>query len=415
MAACSGACDGCSAGDAIGDRKLDVARSVCMKCKEEAAVALANQTEPMCAQCLRSSILGKFKTVLNTHALVSAQDRILLGFSGGPSSRVALEFLAEIRSEALASRALNAPGFGLGVVFIDEGLAIGTSREERSHAVDVVEKIVSRLELPLVVRRLEEVFDDDNQEDCSTQLKNLLDSVKDGTGKEDIVEILRMELLEQVAKKEGYTKLVLGLSTTRIAARVVSATAKGQGFALAAGVQYVDSRWHAPVVLPLRDCATKELALLCHFFHLETLFLTNFSTLVEPSASTINSLCSNFVFTLREDNSSRDHTIVRTAGKLTPFSFNHLAPSNGDSRSMRKRRGVKTELSNSGSNMEALCVLCRAPVDGRSQLEDDPRYCRSCTLQIVDDSKVCNLLPRHIQARRAGQAWMKSKIEEFLL
>jgi cytoplasmic tRNA 2-thiolation protein 2 len=54
----------------------------------------------------------------------------------------------------------------------------------------------------------------------------LLESVQDMTGREDLIEYLRMQVLQQVAKEHGYTKLVLGLCTTRIAARVLAATAK---------------------------------------------------------------------------------------------------------------------------------------------------------------------------------------------
>ncbi|KAK1548788.1 hypothetical protein Q3G72_001985 [Acer saccharum] len=39
---------------------------------------------------------------------------------------------------------------------------------------------------------------------------------------------------------------------------------EGQGYSLPADVQYVDARWEIPVVLPLRDCLTLELNMLCH-------------------------------------------------------------------------------------------------------------------------------------------------------
>lgn len=38
---------------------------------------------------------------------------------------------------------------------------------------------------------------------------------------------------------------------------------QGQGYSLAADIQYVDARWKIPVVLPLRDCLSQELNLLC--------------------------------------------------------------------------------------------------------------------------------------------------------
>lgn len=38
---------------------------------------------------------------------------------------------------------------------------------------------------------------------------------------------------------------------------------QGQGYSLPADVQYVDTRWEVPVVLPLHDCLAQELSLLC--------------------------------------------------------------------------------------------------------------------------------------------------------
>jgi len=38
---------------------------------------------------------------------------------------------------------------------------------------------------------------------------------------------------------------------------------QGQGHSLPADVQYVDTRWEVPVVLPLHDCLAQELSLLC--------------------------------------------------------------------------------------------------------------------------------------------------------
>ena len=40
---------------------------------------------------------------------------------------------------------------------------------------------------------------------------------------------------------------------------------QGQGYSLPADIQYVDTRWEVPVVLPLRDCLAQELRLLCEF------------------------------------------------------------------------------------------------------------------------------------------------------
>ena len=47
---------------------------------------------------------------------------------------------------------------------------------------------------------------------------------------------------------------------------------QGRGYSLPADVQYVDARWEVPVVLPLRDCLSQELSMLCHLDRLDIFF-----------------------------------------------------------------------------------------------------------------------------------------------
>ena len=67
-------------------------------------------------------------------------------------------------------------------------------------------------------------------------------SVTDATGREDLTDALRKQLLLLRAGDLGCGKVVMGDSTTRVAVRVVSGTAKGQGYALPGDIQSIDAR-----------------------------------------------------------------------------------------------------------------------------------------------------------------------------
>ena len=62
--------------------------------------------------------------------------------------------------------------------------------------------------------------------------------------------------LKKVASEDGYTRVVLGLYTSRIACHIIFVTVNGQGYYLSVDIQYVDSRWEILVVLPFRYCST---------------------------------------------------------------------------------------------------------------------------------------------------------------
>lgn len=113
--------------------------------------------------------------------------------------------------------------------------------------------------------------------------------------------------------------------------------------------------------------------------------------------SGINGLISSFVKLLQEENPSRESTIVRTAGKLTPFCFNRI-PEVGDNNGClaTKRRQKKYNLKPSESlPPESYCLICNNPLkkpngtssnhfhDGRASSEIYASTCSSCQYQIL--------------------------------
>lgn len=248
----------------------------CTKCKPDPdspapAQAMANQTEAVCPGCLHRSLLGKFKAAASTHGLFAPGDKLLVAFSGGPASRVALDFALHAQADARRRRRL--PLLHVAAAFIDESAAAFLEPGTPTAVEAVRAAVASAGEgalVPLHVAPLESALSGNpggagGAEEQQQQLRELLAGVEDPTGREDLQELLRARALQALAREHGYTRVVSGLCATRVAARVVADTAKGRGFALPAAVQYVDARWEVPLVFPLRDCVARELALHCHF------------------------------------------------------------------------------------------------------------------------------------------------------
>lgn len=61
---------------------------------------------------------------------------------------------------------------------------------------------------------------------------------------------------------------------------------QGRGYSLAADIQYVDARLEIPVVLPLRDCTSQELNMLCK--------LERSDDMLPPSFVSMKSFMSSF-------------------------------------------------------------------------------------------------------------------------
>lgn len=62
------------------------------------------------------------------------------------------------------------------------------------------------------------------------------------TGREDLQEVLRNELLLKVAARLQCNKIARGDCATRVAVRTVASSAKGAGYALPGSIQHFDGR-----------------------------------------------------------------------------------------------------------------------------------------------------------------------------
>ncbi|XP_024395576.1 cytoplasmic tRNA 2-thiolation protein 2 isoform X2 [Physcomitrium patens] len=364
---------------------------VCAKCKEQPT----SEDFELCCTCLHTNLISKFKTAVNQNSLVTPADHVLVAFSGGAASRVALEFLREIRlrqqTDLDASRGQGTRVFGLGVVFVDEAAAWSGPSLDLEHTIEEISSIIlteSERPVPLHIAKLQDVFEAEGlrssvglDEDVGIRsseemLQELLRNVEDVTGKEDLVTYLRMQVLQKIAKEHGYTKLVLGVCSSRIAARSIAATAKGQGYSFSADIQYWDSRWPVTVVLPLRDVLARELDVYCRLANLKTVVNKNTLHGTDKSKS-INELSREFVSLLQEQNFSREYTITRTMGKLKSFVFN-TPPVGPIEMALRRRRGIETPkpetVSAANTVPDLLCPICSAPLDVRDFLHGDVEF-----------------------------------------
>ncbi|XP_074378992.1 cytoplasmic tRNA 2-thiolation protein 2 [Apium graveolens] len=417
--------------------------NLCLKCKSSEIIAGAvngGNNMKLCGECFRGNLYGKFKFAVTANAMISPSDNVLVAFSGGTSSRVALQFVHEMQVKSQknfdASRDRSLPVFGVGVAFVNESAFHRSPSIELDKEIEAMKLIVDELSPPTKafhVIPIESICSS-NSNSARDNLNELLSVVSDKTGKEDLLIQLRMLSLQKTALENRYTKLVLGSCTSRIACHVIASTVKGQGYSLAADIQYVDARLEIPVVYPLRDCTLQELNMLCKLDSLKTLELYN------GSRAGINGLISSFVKLLQEENPSRECTIVRTAAKLSPFHFNKI-PEEADDCNLQlasQRRRKKFNLkSNELLPPKSYCPICSSPLDKNSissfTFENThtshesfgSKCCSSCQFQILPKETLqmehfYSLLPQSITDRAKdgychNQRSIREQIQDCLL
>jgi len=153
------------------------------------------------------------------------------------------------------------------------------------------------------------------------RLQELIAVMPSATSKADIISTLLTRLLVDVAKHNDCEAILFGDSTTRLAEKTLTETAKGRGFSLPWQVSDGMSPYNIGFNYPLRDLLKKELFT---FSSLTTPPLTDLILRQEPSShisassklTTIDDLMAQYFESVEENYPSIVANVVRTSSKL---------------------------------------------------------------------------------------------------
>ncbi|KAM4600088.1 cytoplasmic tRNA 2-thiolation protein 2 [Fundulus diaphanus] len=330
----------------------------CVKCKEEPAAVVIRVGDAYCRSCFRESFIHKFRAMLGKTRVIFPEEKVLLAVSGGPSS---CSMLSQVQ-EGVSQKAHKKLRFVPGIVYIDEGGALGQSKEIRQKTTSELCEMFRSTGFPFYILPLEQVLDlpgsvvvapsslsdqptsaykaavdlflqsgggtdviTQEQEgislpavqDSQTQLlQQLMDSAKTLTAKQDLLSTLRQHLLVHTARTKGYSKLMLGDSCTRLAVKLLTSISLGRGAQLAEDTGFSDCRYGDVVaVRPMREYSAKEIAYYNRMFKVPSVVIPSLDTKT-PDKASIQRLTESFVTKLQADFPSTVSTIYRTGEKL---------------------------------------------------------------------------------------------------
>ncbi|XP_057170609.1 cytoplasmic tRNA 2-thiolation protein 2 isoform X3 [Ursus arctos] len=343
----------------------------CVKCKEGLPVIVIRAGDAFCRDCFRAFYIHKFRAVLGKNRLIFPGEKVLLAWSGGPSSSSMVWQVLEGLSRDSAKRLRFVPG----VVYIDEGAACGQSWKDRARTLADVKSILQTTGFPWHIVALEEVFalppsvlrcsaqepvgtigtykvavdsflqqqhtlvaegvggspnstpgeeqlsqpcTQDPQDlagpppaDQTEALSRLFDSVKTLTAKEELLQTLRTHLILHVARTHGYSKVMTGDSCTRLAIKLMTGLALGRGAFLAWDTGFSDERHGSVVVVrPMREHTLKEVAFYNRLFAVPSVFTPAIDTKA-PEKASIHRLMEGFLLRLQAQFPSTVSTVYR--------------------------------------------------------------------------------------------------------
>nr|XP_020138377.1 cytoplasmic tRNA 2-thiolation protein 2-like [Microcebus murinus] len=348
----------------------------CVKCKEGPPVVVIRAGDAFCRDCFKAFYVHKFRAMLGKNRLIFPGEKVLLAWSGGPSSSSMVWQVLEGLSQDSAKRLRFVPG----VIHIDEGAACGQSAEDRAKTLAQVKQVLQTVGFPWHLVALEEVFGlppsvlscpvpepagaegaykaavdsflrqqqvpqaegaqdgsspaQEQGQLCQPHVQNppgpagsptaaqtealsrLFHSVKTLTAKEELLQTLRTHLILHVARAHGYSKVMTGESCTRLAVKLMTNLALGRGAFLAWDTGFSDER-HGDVVLvrPMRDHTLKEVAFYNRLFAVPSVCTPAIDTKA-PEKASIHRLMEAFLLRLQTQFPSTVSTVYRTSEKL---------------------------------------------------------------------------------------------------
>ncbi|KAH8588175.1 hypothetical protein B0O99DRAFT_656112 [Bisporella sp. PMI_857] len=310
---------------------------ICKKCNENKA-DLQIRSEHVCQKCFCNYVTTKTVKRMESYKVRGASKttkKLLLPLSFGTSSACLL-YLLDQQIKSQYDRMKRA-SYELHVAHIDLYL----DSADRKESADLLEKYKVRfprhsyssvgLEDALLLNTiewsslgLEKPPTIDSERPGTEQLQELIGAMPSATSKADIISTLLTQLLVDIAKKNDCEGIVFGDTTTRLAERTLTETAKGRGFSLPWQISDGMSPYGIGFNYPVRDLLKKELVV---FSSLASPSLTNWIISQEPAShisassklTTIDDLMIQYFETVEENYPSIVANVVRTSSKLKPL------------------------------------------------------------------------------------------------
>ncbi|KAI7088320.1 hypothetical protein KC356_g3447 [Hortaea werneckii] len=340
--------------------------SLCKRCQAEKP-SINVRTEPLCTGCfskyVSTKVVKRMESFRVRHSDPGKQRTLLLPLSHGPCSTALLHLLHQHLQGQ--TEKTGRTGFKLHVLHIkhpeeeenDDSLLNKVRECYPTHAFTAIPlaDVLSCEGVPELLQRepLPRSKNDNESSNGGTQLEKVFASLTSPTSKDDIKNILIRKLVVTFATQNNCEAILWGDSTTHLAERTLSETAKGRGSSLPWIVADGDALHGIPFYFPMRDLLSKEIAAFATLIQppLDDLIHTGPSKPpVSTKNTTIDDLMRQYFESVEQEYPSIVANVVKTTSKLQTVPLDQI---------------------------EAQCELCDVPLDGEAAPARS-RLCYGC-------------------------------------
>ncbi|XP_050095156.1 cytoplasmic tRNA 2-thiolation protein 2 [Anopheles aquasalis] len=348
-----------------------VENELCRKCNVEQAVLKLDHKEPQCRMCFLNYVRHKFRASLGSSKIVRRGSRVLIILTGTPEN-VALLDMVRFGLEQDAFKQLRIEPV---LMFVDDDFLSKTA-PERKEKLAILQDILRQFNFPAhytvsgSTKVMEFPFDSAFTPPESfaldeTRLKEIINGTRSVTSKQDLLEQVRKQTYQAVARSLNCNYVFLSDIGIDLAKTLLSHVALGRGCSIAQDVAFCDDRYGTvKLIRPIRDLNPDE--------------ITHYLKLAEKQHNTIprvdhfadrpslQNLTAKFIDHLQGSFPSTVSTIYRTGDKLDAVQPTNTslpeASTKVDILGLLEKKKPPTPLD--GGHPEQ-CVFCGAVLDYR--------------------------------------------------
>jgi cytoplasmic tRNA 2-thiolation protein 2 len=306
--------------------------AICKRCTTNPA-RLVVRSDPLCGDCFFKYVTGKVAKQLAASKLsilnVGHEPKLLLPISFGVCSISLIHILNGYLDAQLQK--MDRTSFSIHILHVYQP---GPDGEDPT--MSNLESLKKRFpKLDFSTSHLSDVFiqaspqesrpqEESIKSDAVQRFNDFLGSTSSATSKSDVIGLLFTRAIVQFAKDHSYDGILWGDSTTRLAEKILSESAKGRGFSIPWQVTDGETPYGVSFYYPFREVLKKELISFVDMTEPPLTPLVAQDSLLETKApvssrnTTIDLLLKQYFESVEQSYPSIVSNVVRTSNKLQP-------------------------------------------------------------------------------------------------
>eukprot|EP00045_Choanoeca_perplexa_P017750 m.264468 g.264468 ORF g.264468 m.264468 type:complete len:427 (-) comp17623_c0_seq2:4730-6010(-) len=284
----------------------------CKKCPDGRPQVLLRLRDAYCKECFFYGVHRKTRSDIGKHRILQQHEKVLLAFSGGNRSSALLGIIHKFEHADEHRQMRIVPT----VFHMDDLLAhdFDTSEEDHAHRQERIQALASQLGYDTVeYSRLESVYGEGKA--AQDALKTTLQGCKSLTAQQDVIRLLKRQLLIATAKRLGCTKIMVANCNDHLAMQILTDVSSGRGGNMTNVSAFVEHLDGVAILRPLRQITSRETGLYNHFKGIHP-YVPKIRGSHAPEKASFERLIQTFVADLLSQYPSTATAVFRTSEKM---------------------------------------------------------------------------------------------------